>query len=156
MTYSNNPRGSSHARPRNNNGGYNDRPVARPLDTSSIVLATPSAQLFDTVADRTAKIIAETDSRDANKSTQLRGFYDEIVMWEQKSRRMTDEQFSEVLPLIRMINAKVAYAKGRKLVDDNYFNLIRHCLQQVESPATMRNCKLFLEAFMGFFKVYGK
>ena len=156
MNYSNNQRGSSQARPRNNNGGHHDRAAARTLDTSGIVLASPSAQLFDTIADNTAKIIAATEAGDDNKSTQLRGFYDEVVMWEQKSRRMTDEQFSEVLPLIRMINAKVAYAKGRKLVDDNYFNLIRHCLQQVESPATMRNCKLFLEAFMGFFKVYGK
>ena len=108
------------------------------------------------MADNTARVIANPVKREHNKSTQLRGFYDEILMWEQKTRNMNQEQFDELLPLIRMINAKVAYAKGRGLVDQNFFDLIRHCLHQVKSPATMRNCKLFLEAFMGFFKVYGK
>lgn len=76
-------------------------------------------------------------------------------MWEQRTLRMSPEEFKEHLPLIRMLNAKVAYAKGRKLVDENFFTLMRHCLGQVEDYPSLRQCKLFLEAFMGFFKVYG-
>ncbi|MDP2505796.1 type III-A CRISPR-associated protein Csm2 [Oceanobacter sp. 3_MG-2023] len=142
-------------RPRNNDNNREHTPAAV-LDTNAIQLETPVASLFDTIADNTAKTIANPSNNNHNKSTQLRGFYDEIVSWEQKSRNMSQEQFEEVLPLIRMINAKVAYAKGRGLVDQNFFDLIRHCLHQVKSPATMRSCKLFLEALMGFFKVYGK
>jgi CRISPR-associated protein Csm2 len=161
---------SSNQRSRGNSGGQyghssggnrtNDRDQNRSpaasLDTSDIQLESPQANLFDTVADNTAKVIANPGNRNHNKSTQLRGFYDEILMWEQKTRGFNQAQFDEVLPLIRMINAKVAYAKGRDLVDDNFFDLIRHCLQQVKNPTTMHHCKLFMEAFMGFFKVYGK
>jgi CRISPR-associated protein Csm2 len=54
-----------------------------------------------------------------------------------------------------MINAKVAYAKGRKLVTDEFVDLMRHCLRQLtEKPETFKTCKLFFEAFMGFYKVY--
>jgi CRISPR-associated protein Csm2 len=133
-----------------------NRDPAPALDTSCIQLEKPVAELFDTIADNTACVIAKPQNRDHNKSTQLRGFYDEILMWEQKTRSLSQEQFDEVLPLIRMINARVAYTKGRNLVDQNFFDLVRHCLQQVNSPATMRNCKLFMEAFMGFFKVHGR
>lgn len=128
------------------------------LDLDAINLAQPAASLFDEVAEAVAKKIAQPEGRgrDLNKGTQLRGFYDELVMWEQKSRRMTEAEFEQHLPLIRMINAKVAYAKGRELVDINYLALMKHCLGQVNSPASLRNCKLFMEAFMGFFKLYGK
>lgn len=152
--------GTTSRRPDTSHGAGRDqrdnRDPAPSLDTSRIQLEKPVAELFDTIADNTARVIANPQSRDHNKSTQLRGFYDEILMWEQKTRSLSQEQFDEVLPLIRMINARVAYAKGRNLVDQNFFDLVRHCLQQVNSPATMRNCKLFMEAFMGFFKVHGR
>ena len=131
-----------------------------PLDTSEIVLKPISAELFNKVAKNVAKTIAENTK--SNKPTQLRKFYDEIVMWDQKLIMVTDknkrvEKFIEYLPFIKMLNAKVAYAKGRKsggheLIDDNFVKLISHCLESVECPETMRNFKLFMEAFMGFYK----
>jgi len=127
---------------------YNDR-QGPTLDTGSIALKTIKADLFDIVARMTAEIIA--DDTKSNKPTQLRRFYDEIVMWENKTSQQS-EKFDEYLPFIRMINAKAAYARGRKLVDDNYVKLLNDCLKQVDSPETMRNFKLFMEAFMGFYK----
>ncbi len=88
----------------------------------------------------------------ANKPTQLRKFYDELCLWETKARNGGKERFAEYLPFIRMMNAKAAYAEGRELVDCNYSTLISHCLNQVTDPATMTRCKLFMEAFMGFYK----
>ncbi|RAU17611.1 type III-A CRISPR-associated protein Csm2 [Nitrincola tibetensis] len=126
------------------------------INLTPIILVTPSAELYDTLAESTAKTIANPAKRGVNKASQLRGFYDELVMWEQRLRQATDIEFNQQLPLIRMINAKVAYAKGRDLVDENYFQLIRHCLNQIKDKETLRNCKLFLEAFMGFYKVYGE
>ncbi len=124
----------------------NERPS---INTGDINLKDISVDLFNTVAQEKAEIIA--DNRKSNKSTQLRRFYDEIVMWETKSSQHP-EKFDEFLPFIRMMNAKVAYAKGRKLVDDNFVKLLSDCLKQVECNKTMRHFKLFMEAFMGFYK----
>lgn len=110
-------------------------------------------ELFDEIAEQTAKYIADID-KDKNKSTQLRKYYDELSMWEQKIKQSPDK-YVEYLPLIKMLNAKVAYAKGRKLVTDEFVELMRHCLRQLtDKPETFKTCKLFFEAFMGFYKVY--
>jgi CRISPR-associated protein Csm2 len=108
--------------------------------------------LFNTVAQQAAQRIAGDDPRKTdNKPTQLRKFYDEIVLWDNKVL-MHPEKFDEYLPFIRMLNAKAAYAKGRKLVDDNYVRLLNNGLQQVTTPETLHTFKLFMEAFMGFYK----
>jgi CRISPR-associated protein Csm2 len=53
-----------------------------------------------------------------------------------------------------MINAKAAYAEGRKpkLVTTDFVYLMRNTLAQVTDPETLTHCKLFWEAFMGFYK----
>jgi CRISPR-associated protein Csm2 len=129
------------------------------LDTSEINLRDPSPHLFDQIAEKTAEAIAESGRRnDCNKSTQLRRFYDEIVMWDQRIRQNKDD-YGKFLPLIKMLNAKAAYAAGRKpkLVDENFVLLLRHGLSQLDSdkPGVFYNFKLFMEAFMGFYKLHG-
>ncbi|PWQ97650.1 type III-A CRISPR-associated protein Csm2 [Leucothrix pacifica] len=121
------------------------------IDTSGINFSEITKELFDSIAERCAKSVAAAKSKH-NKPTQLRRFYDEVVMWENKVNTYPDK-FSEYLPFIRMLNAKVAYAKGRDLVDDNYVTLLSHCLSQVNTAQDMRVFKLFIEAFMGFYKV---
>jgi CRISPR-associated protein Csm2 len=129
---------------------YNSLPT---IHTSDIAFSDISPELFDEVAERCAKAVAGDNPRaQTNKPTQLRRFYDEIVMWENKVASYPGK-FPQYLPFIRMINAKVAYAKGRKLVDENYVALLSHCLSQVNSADEMRIFKLFMEAFMGFYKV---
>lgn len=126
------------------------------LAFDKIQLMDIEVDLFSEVAHETAKTIA-TDSK-SNKPTQLRRFYDEIVMWDtrintQATQQERDDVLRESLPFIRMMNAKVAYAKGRNLVNDDYLDLLNHCLKQVEDPHTLRHFKLFMEAFMGFYKL---
>ena len=115
----------------------------------TITLKPIEPNLFDGIAQNQAQRVAE--NKKANKPTQLRKFYDELVMWEQKANQHP-EKFQEYLPFIRMINAKVAYAKGRNLIDDKFANLMNDGLKQVESTETLRTFKLFMEAFMGFYK----
>ena len=124
------------------------------LDTSAIQFDQQEAELFDQIANRTAEVIAQS-RREQNKPTQLRKFYDEIIMWHQKVRQHP-EKYNDYLPLIKMINAKVAYAKGRNLVDDNFVKLMRHSLGQLEAGKVERfyTFKLFFEAFMGFYKMH--
>ncbi len=137
----------THNQPRQ--GGHRAHTPIPSLDTSKILLKEVAADLFDSVARETAKTLA--DNKKSNKPTQLRKFYDEIVMWENRVM-MHPDKFQDYLPFIRMLNAKTAYAKGRNLVDKNFLDLLSHCLQQVIDPAAMRNFKLFMEAMMGFYK----
>ena len=120
----------------------------------SINLKDPDIKLFAQTAEDTAKKIAGSGNQRMNKSTQLRGFYDEILNWEQRSRQLSDEQLQQQLPLIHMLIAKVAYARARDNVSKEFEELMRECITQGTNKATLKNCKLFFEAFMGFYKVY--
>ena len=107
-------------------------------------------ELFNTIALEQAKTVASGGDR-VNKATQLRKFYDELVLWDSKVNQQPDK-FDEFLPFIRMLNAKAAYAQGRKLVDDNFVRLLNNGLKQVDTAETLHTFKLFMEAFMGFYK----
>ncbi len=119
----------------------------------SINLTEPPINLFSDIAESKANEIAKDGAgQEKNKPTQLRGFYDEILNWEQRSRQLSDTDFAAQLPLIHMIIAKVAYAKERKHVTEKYQQLMRECISSVKTRKELRNCKLFFEAFMGFYK----
>jgi CRISPR-associated protein Csm2 len=121
-----------------------------------IDLAAPSADTFDTLAEKIARSLSEARG-DTNKPTQLRRFYDEIVMWEQKVKQ-SPEQYPQMLPMIRMLNAKAAYAEGRRLVDRNFGQFMRNNLRDLdeEKPQTFYNFKLLFEAVLGFLKLYNE
>ena len=108
-------------------------------------------ELFDATARRAAEIVADC-KRETNRSTQLRRFYDELVLWEEKAARSPD-QFHEFLPFVRMLKAKAAYAEGRKLVDGAFVDLLDQTIDFVRSADDLRLAKLFLEAFLGFYKL---
>jgi CRISPR-associated protein Csm2 len=122
---------------------------------NSIRFATPDAELFNNIAREAAQGVARADAY-RNKPTQLRRFYDELLLWETRvSQQPLDAQaakFTECLPFIRMLNAKAAYADGRKLVDRTFVDLMQHTLNEVTNPQTLTTCKYFWEAFMGFYK----
>jgi CRISPR-associated protein Csm2 len=139
-----------------NYSGSNRRPSK--IDVSLINFSAKDSRLFDEVANQVADIISEPqprETKDANKSTQLRKFYDEVVIWDQKIRQ-NPEKYTEYLPLVKMLNAKVAYAKGRNLVDDDFLTLMRHCISQLDDndKQSLYTFKLFLEAVMGFHKMH--
>lgn len=113
----------------------------------------PDPQLFADIADRKAEEVARGGRERINKSTQLRRFYDELVMWQEKVGA-SDERFAELQPYIYMLKAKVAYSKGREHVDANFETLFRRVIDQATSAATLRQAKLFMEAFMAFYKVH--
>lgn len=107
-------------------------------------------ELFNSFARDAAQKVAHADSS-RNKPTQLRRFYDELLLWDTRVGQQPDK-FGEYLPFIRMLNAKVAYAEGRKLVDSTFVQLMHHTLGEVKEPANLAVCKHFWEAFMGFYK----
>lgn len=144
----------SHAR--SGGGRSGGRPQRRSMDTEFISFARNDdgnidPELFNGRARKAASIVADCDGK-MNKSTQLRRFYDEIVMWEAKVAQEPD-RFGEYLPFIKMLNAKVAYAEGRKLIDGAFTDLVSHCVNQTATKEDVKVFKLFFEAFMGFYKL---
>ena len=110
---------------------------------------TLDPELFNGIAKRCAETIGTNQRR--NKPSQLRRFYDELVMWQTKVGP-DEARFQEVRPFILMLNAKAAYAQGRDLVDPNFVKLLERCLRQAEDAKTLGYAKLFFEAFLGFYK----
>ena len=98
-------------------------------------------------------------NRDANKSTQLRKYYDELAMWDDKIHRAADKnaEYQKSAPYIHMLRAKVAYASNRKssgipLVDEYFVRIFNHIINQIDSAETLHHAKLFYEAMLGFRK----
>ena len=91
-----------------------------------------------------------------NKTTQLRKFYDELAMWNDRVQLVRENKagkFQELIPFIKMLKAKVAYAEGRKNVDKNFSDIFNRCIDQISNVETLRDAKLFMEAVMGFCKL---
>ncbi len=140
-------------------------------DNTQFLLENPSVDLFDGKARSLAEELARPEVLKeeknfgravwnvrgldkANKPSQVRKFYDELCMWEQKCSSV--ESFEKALPFIKMLNAKAAYAKGRGLVDDKFAAWLEACLNQV-SPGenglnVLKNFRTHFEAFMGYYK----
>ena len=131
---------------------------SRPEDTPRILptfdIKTLTKELFDTIADKCAKTISES-SDSVNKPTQLRRFYDELVMWNERAAK-SEQSFKDALPVVYMMKSKVAYAKGRKNVDSTFQEFINKTIDQINDQKTLNNAKLFMEAMMGFYKQYKK
>lgn len=130
--------------------GRDNGPTAT-LDTAGIRFGELKPDLFDRVAQETARTLAGSGGRGENKPTQIRKFYDELVMWEEKVNG-DSKRFEEFEPFIRMLNSKVAYAQSRKHVDENFVRFMNACLEQIKDARTLRHGKLFFEAVLGFFK----
>lgn len=132
-------------------GGERDTHVPD-IDVTGITFSGKlEPQLFNEIARRCADTIGRNDRR--NKPSQLRRFYDELVMWNTKVEQHPD-RFEEYQPFILMLNAKAAYAEGRDLVDGNFVKLLDHCLRAITDARSLAIAKLFFEAFLGFYKEF--
>lgn len=93
-------------------------------------------------------------SKTENKSTQIRRFYDELVLWHEQVKTAPDPEakFREIEPYLQMLWAKAAYAKARGLIDKEFYDLVKELLEGIKGPVSLENGKLFFEAFLGFRK----
>ena len=67
-----------------------------------------SAEIFSDIAQRAAKHIKT--NKNVNKTTQLRKFYDELAMWNDRVQLVRENKqgkFQELMPFIKMLKAKV-------------------------------------------------
>ncbi len=161
----------------NSPGGYGQRPgnppqrdygndrndAPRPtISVGDIKLALPLPEmLFADIAADKARVVAQAGDGRRNKSTQLRKFYDELVLWfdkvqTERTKEAKASKYTEIAPFIKMMNAKVAYARGRDHVDECFETMFSHLIKQITDAETLKHAKLFMEAFMGFYKAQEK
>lgn len=136
-------------------GRRDDRDPAPEIDVAPIRFGEKiDPRLYSDIAENAAKTVGVGPRYNKNKATQLRRFYDELVMLQEKVGS-DKSRFDQQRPFIQMLKAKVAYAKGRDKVDENFEKLLRRVVDEVSDPETLRQAKLFMEAFMAFYKVHG-
>ena len=116
--------------------------------------------IFGKTAEEYAQKISQSKS---NKSTQIRKYYDELVMWNDKIQHAENKQeaFEYNAPFIQMMRAKVAYASGRKaeggyLLDEHFVKMFNQIMEQIRDEKSLRYAKLFFEAVLGFRKALEK
>jgi len=121
-------------------------PAAKLRDEGKVDL-----KLYSDIAERAAENVAQ--DRNKNKPAQLRRFYDELVLLHDKAVR-EPAKFEGQRPFIQMLKAKVAYATGRGNVDETFRSLLCRVVDQTVDVETLGQARLFMEAFMAFYKVY--
>jgi CRISPR-associated protein Csm2 len=111
-------------------------------------------ELFSKKAESLAQKIGEEDSnKSKNKRSQLRRFYDEIIRL--NTMAQANKDWNTILPLVHMIIAKTVYAKGRNLVTDSFVEMLKSGIEQIHDKEDLQVFANFLEAFMGFYQIYG-
>ncbi|MDR3049651.1 MAG: type III-A CRISPR-associated protein Csm2 [Elusimicrobiota bacterium] len=112
--------------------------------------------LFSKTADDEAKKIAQQAGQKFNKYAQLRGFYDEAVKFRTQLLAKKDDKdyFETKLPYIKMLNARLAYAKGRDKISEYCQKFWAERINAISDYADFTAFADFFEAFMAFYKQY--
>jgi len=108
--------------------------------------------------NKTAKKWAEDigAGRGGVQNTQIRKFFDQVLDLNNKAKHSDDFE-GEILPFVKMLNSKVAYASARKSAGGNIINkifvdMMNSCINQIDSKDKLFIFKLFFEAVIGFHK----
>jgi len=118
--------------------------------------------LFSSHAEEWAKKVCESGlvekrgkkKLEKNKASQIRKFYDEVLKFSNDIK--SGEDFKLILPYLKMLNAKAAYAEGRKLITNEFKTFVKLSVEQIteDNPKTFELFSSFFEAFMGYYKYY--
>lgn len=109
--------------------------------------------LFSTVAETWADTVHSSGGRDANKRSQLRKFFDEVLRLNSLVKG-NPEDWDNILPYINMLIAKAAYAQGRNKVSEDFVRLLKDGIQQIQRKEDLDIFANFFEAFMGYYRQY--
>ncbi len=112
--------------------------------------------LFSEEAEKLAQVVGENGGKNKNKRSQLRKFFDEVVRLNTSANSEDSEgkPFDFILPQLHMLIAQAAYAKGRGLITEEFFNFIKDGINNVEDKDDLKVFTRFFEAFMGFYRIY--
>lgn len=110
-------------------------------------------ELFNKTAKEWAEKIG-VDKKFGVQNTQMRKFYNKVLELNEKAKH---KDFDEVLPFVKMLNSKVAYASQRnsgsgKIVNSTFVSMMNSCVNQIDKKEDLNTFKLFFEAVVGFHK----
>jgi CRISPR-associated protein Csm2 len=156
--FHNKSHGKSHSHGGGGGGGYPpksqdpqpDAPIAFYSDKEKTKL---KADVFSDHAEKTADKI-----RDELNSAQLRRFFGEMKGYYQRWKNLSksDEAFTTIFPLIKLMKSKVFYAvnpKKRK-IPNSFANFLLGGINQIQDGKDFEAFILYFEAVVGF--MYGK
>ena len=114
-------------------------------------------ELFNKTAQEWAKLIESHECVDEKgkkkwkrtKKSQIRNFYDKVLQYYDKSKT---KDWEDIVPFIKMLNSKVAYAETRDVVNCAFVDMMNQCVAQVDSKNKLEVYKLFFESVLGFYK----
>jgi CRISPR-associated protein Csm2 len=108
-------------------------------------------EMFGEKAEKIAKKVNDGSKSPDTSTTQFRKFYDKVLELNEKSQNLSQDEFEiKVLPFLKMLNSKVAYAKTRDVCGDNFAILMNKSIKKVNSVEELQNFKYFLESIIGF------
>lgn len=114
-------------------------------------------ELVTTVAEKWAN---EFYPKEENKrkgrivinAAQLRRFYGDVKNMEMRWKNSADKEkaFREILPMIKLLKAKTAYAHSRKLVPESFKFWIWDNVDMINKEKDFKAFLLYFEAVVGF------
>ena len=114
-------------------------------------------ELVTTLAQEWAnKFYPKKEDRQKNailiKSAQLRKFYNDVKNLEMRWENSQDKEkaFREILPMIKLLKAKAAYANKRTLVPESFKSWIWENVDMINEMKDFKAFLLFFEAVVGF------
>ncbi len=111
--------------------------------------------LFSDVAEKLAKEIHDSGGKHANKRSQLRKFFDEVIRLNSLAKSNPGD-WDNIIPYVNMLIAKAAYAQGRGKVTQEFVGFVKGCIEQVHKDRDLDVFANFFEAFIGFYRKYGE
>lgn len=108
------------------------------------------------VENGAAHLVAKSIKDKEMKTTQLRKFFGHIKKLDAqtKGKKLTDTFDSKKLSLIM---PELAYALGRKLISEDFYGLIKECLNasKIKTVGDFKNFVDFLSAVLAYHKMIG-
>jgi len=92
-------------------------------------------------------------TKDSIKNSQLRRFFNEFKSLERKliqTQVDQEEAFQSIKPQVKMANAKVVYARARKVVPDAFVVWLQKNVQAIDTAKDFKAFLLHFEAVVGF------
>jgi len=117
---------------------------------------TINPKLFSALAEDWARDVhtAGERARDANKRSQLRKFYNEVLRLNGLVRN-NPADWENIMPYVSMLIAKSVYAQGRNKVTPEFVKMLKDGVNQIQTKEDLEIFVNFFEAFMGYYRQYG-
>ncbi len=115
---------------------------------------TIDAKLYSDIAEELANELANEAKGKVNSRNQIRKFYDNVIELDAKAKSK-EHEWEHIEPIVNMLIAKAAYAKGRGLISENFLKFIKESVNQTKDQDDLNIFANFFEAFMGFYRLHG-